>query len=139
MNKNYKDLAQVALQARFHAYAPFSKFRVGAALLTTEGKIYTGCNIENSSFGLTICAERVAIFKAISSGETKFRAIAIVSDDSEFTFPCGACRQVLIDLAGNIDCIMMDAKNRYKVSKLASLLPLAFTEKNLKHSHQRKE
>jgi cytidine deaminase len=83
---------------------------------------------------LTICAERVAIFNAVSSGASKFTAIAIVSDDPDFTPPCGACRQVLLELAGNIDFVMMDSKNRYKIMKLTSLLPFAFTEKNLKRS-----
>ena len=139
MKKKYQELAHIAQQTRYLAHAPFSKFRVGAALITRDGQIYTGCNIENSSFGLTICAERVAVFNAISSGESEFSAIAIVSDDTDFTTPCGACRQVLFDLAGDIDCVMMDSKQRYKIIKLSSLLPLAFTEKKLKHVHHRKQ
>ncbi|RPI04476.1 MAG: cytidine deaminase [Ignavibacteriae bacterium] len=131
MKKDYQGLAEAARQAKLLAYAPFSKFRVGAALLTKDGKIFTGCNIENSSYGLTICAERVAIFKAISSGSTQFAAIAVVSDDRGYTPPCGACRQVLSDLAGNIDFVMMDARKRIKIIKLTSLLPFAFTKKNL--------
>ena len=134
MKKKYKDLAEAAQMAKLKAYSPFSKFRVGAAILTRDNKIFTGCNIENSSYGLTICAERVAIFNAISSGASKFSAIAVISDSPTFTPPCGACRQVLLDLAGDIDFVMVDSKNHFKVLKLATLLPFAFTEKNLKQS-----
>jgi cytidine deaminase len=134
MKKEYRELAEAAQKAKLNAYAPFSKFSVGAALLTADGQIFTGCNIENSSYGLTICAERVAIFKAISHGASKFKAIAIVSDDPGFTLPCGACRQVLSDLTGNIDFVMMNAKKRFKIIKLSLLLPFAFTRINLKQS-----
>ena len=134
MKREFIKLAKAAQKAKLNAYSPFSKFRVGAALLTEDGKIYTGCNIENSSFGLTICAERVAIFNAISSGASKFTAIAVVSDNYGFTPPCGACRQVLSDLAGNIDFVMMDSKERFKTLKLTTLLPFAFSGKNLKRS-----
>ncbi len=130
--KRYQSLVLAAREVRVHSYAPFSKFSVGAALLAQGGRIYTGCNIENSSFGLTICAERVAIFKAITDGARKFKAIAIVSDARSFTPPCGACRQVLSDLAGNIDVVMANSKNQFKVIKLRSLLPLAFNGKDLK-------
>jgi cytidine deaminase len=132
MKREYRELAKSAQKAKLNSYSPFSKFRVGAALLTKDGTIFTGCNIENSSYGLTICAERVAIFNAISSGASKFKAIAIVSDDHGFTSPCGACRQVLSDLACDIDFVMMDSKERFKILKLKSLLPFAFTGKTLK-------
>jgi cytidine deaminase len=134
MKKEYNELAQAAQKAKLHAYSPYSKFRVGAAILTEDGDIFTGCNIENSSYGLTICAERVAVFNAISSGATKFKAIAVVSDDYGFTPPCGACRQVLSDLAGDIDYVMIDSKERSKILKLRSLLPFAFSGNNLKRS-----
>ena len=134
MKREYRELAKAAQRAKLNAYSPFSKFRVGAALLTKDGTIFTGCNIENSSYGLTICAERVAIFNAVSSGASRFSAIAVVSDDHGFTSPCGACRQVLSDLAGDIDFVMMDSKGRFKILRLASLLPFAFTAKNLKRS-----
>jgi cytidine deaminase len=134
MTKKYQELAKAAQKAKRNAFSPFSKFKVGAALLTKNGTIFSGCNIENSSYGLTMCAERVAIFNAISSGASNFSAMAIVSDDSDFTPPCGACRQVLLELAGDIDFIMIDSKKRYKILKLTSLLPFAFTEKNLKRS-----
>ncbi|HOV98071.1 MAG TPA: cytidine deaminase [Bacteroidota bacterium] len=132
MTKDYRRLSQAALEARKMAYAPYSKFRVGAALLGKSGKIYTACNIENSSFNLTICAERVALFKAISEGEKDFAAIAIASDSDHYTSPCGACRQVINELAGNIPCIMVDKHGKYIVRKLNFLLPIAFTKNNLK-------
>jgi len=134
MKRNYKELAKAARKAKLNAYSPFSKFRVGAALLTKNGDIFTGCNIENSSYGLTICAERVAVFKAISAGASNFIAIAVVSDDHGFTPPCGACRQVLSDLTGNIDFVMMNSKEKLKILKLSSLLPFAFTGESLKQS-----
>jgi cytidine deaminase len=132
MTKDYKRLSKAALEARKMAYAPYSKFRVGAALLGKSGKIYTACNIENSSFNLTICAERAALFKAISEGEKDFTAIAIASDSDHYTSPCGACRQVINELAGNIPCIMVDRQGKYIVRKLNYLLPIAFTKNHLK-------
>lgn len=135
--KNIREIVQHARAAKKHAYAPYSKFRVGAALLATDGRIYTGCNVENSSFGLTMCAERTAIFKAISEGERNFTAIAVVSDDPEYTPPCGACRQVLMDLAGNIDFIMVNGKGKTKIIKMKELLPFAFGKKNLTRSQKR--
>jgi cytidine deaminase len=134
MKKEYQSLIEEAQKVKLNAFAPYSKFRVGAALLTSDGRIFTGCNIENSSFSMTICAERVAIFNATSHGASKFKAIAVISDDSGFTPPCGACRQVLLELAGNIDFIMMNAKKKIKIVKLNSLLPFAFSGTNLKQS-----
>jgi cytidine deaminase len=129
MKKIYLELVMEAREAAINAHAPYSKFRVGSALLAKSGKIFTGCNIESSSYSLTICAERTAIFKAISEGERSFLAIAVVSDGHGYTPPCGACRQVLMDLAGNIDCIMVDSSNQIKVTKLKMLLPNAFSLK----------
>jgi cytidine deaminase len=128
---NYSTLSKRALAARKYSYSPYSKFRVGAALLTQSGKVFTGCNIENSSYGLTICAERTALFKAISEGQTKFKAIAIASDENGFTPPCGACRQVIIDLAGDIDIILTKKNGETQVMSMKELLPHAFTKKNL--------
>lgn len=133
----YKKLISAAKKAKQYSHSPYSRFRVGAALLTSNGKIYTGCNIENSSYGLTICAERTAIFKAISEGERKFRAIAVVSDNRDFTPPCGACRQVLMDLAPNIEFVMSNEKDKFKVLNLRDLLPLPFQAKDL-HQLKRK-
>jgi cytidine deaminase len=129
----YKLLIDRATKAKSHSYSPHSKFRVGAAILTKDGKIFSGCNIENSSYSLTICAERTAIFKAISEGHKKFSAIAITSDLKEEIPPCGACRQVLFDLAGNIDVIMVGSKNSIKTCKLKDLLPIPFYSSMLKH------
>lgn len=128
---NYKSLAAHALAARKHSYSPYSHFRVGAAVLTNAGNVFTGCNVENSSYSLTMCAERTALFKAVSEGHKKFKAIAIASDENGFTPPCGACRQVIIDLAGNIDVILTKKNGATKVITMKELLPHAFTKKNL--------
>lgn len=122
----YKQLARRAQAARKHSLSPYSRFRVGAALLSRSGKIYTGCNIEISSFGLTMCAERTAIFKAISEGERHFTAIAVATDEHRFVSPCGACRQVLMDLAGDIDCVLTDNDGGLKVLRMSELFPHPF-------------
>lgn len=129
---NYRKLILAAEKAKLNSYSPYSKFRVGAALLTKSGKIITGCNIENSSFSLTVCAERTALFKAVSDAQREFKAIAIVSDADGFTPPCGACRQVIKDLAGNIDIVLSDGSRKIKIVKLSSLLPLPFNDKYIK-------
>ncbi len=128
---NHKSLSRRALAARKFSYSPYSRFRVGAAVLTSTGKVFTGCNVENSSYGLTICAERTALFKAVSEGYKKFKAIAVASDEEGFTPPCGACRQVIMDLAGNIEVILTTKSGQTKVMKMNDLLPHAFTKKNL--------
>ncbi|MFZ0455216.1 MAG: cytidine deaminase [Ignavibacteriaceae bacterium] len=129
---NYKELANSAVEAKRKALPTYSKFHVGAAILTKDNKIYQAGNIETSSYSLTICAERTALFKAISEGEREFRAIAIASDDPDFCPPCGACRQVMNDLCGNIDIIMINHQNEIKQLKLSELLPFAFGDDNLK-------
>jgi cytidine deaminase len=129
---NYNLLAEKAIEAKSKALPPYSKFHVGAALLTKDNKIYLGGNIESSSYGLTICAERTAVFKAISEGERNFKAIAIASDADDFCPPCGACRQVLSDLCGNIDVIMINSKKELKTMKLSELLPFPFGDEKLK-------
>lgn len=126
-----EDLYKTAVEARQNSYSPYSKFRVGAALLTTSGKVFTGCNIENSSFSLTICAERTALFKAISEGEKKFSKLLIVSDAEEFISPCGACRQVISDLAGDVEVILTNANGEMQSKKVNDLLPFAFGESSL--------
>ena len=128
---NYKSLVAHALDARKHSYSPYSHFRVGAAVLTKTGIVFTGCNVESSSYSLTMCAERTALFKAVSEGHKKFKAIAIASDENGFTPPCGACRQVIIDLAGNIDVVLTKKNGESKVVTMKELLPHAFTKKNL--------
>ena len=122
---------QQTLRVKQAAYAPFSRFKVGAVLITKDDKQYTGCNIEISTYGLTICAERVAIFKAFSEGEREFKAIFIATDSEKFCPPCGACRQVLWELAGNINVIMINNEGKYKTEKLQKLLPHAFDKKFL--------
>ncbi len=129
---NYTTLAEKAIEAKSKALPTYSKFHVGAALLTAEGNVYLGGNIESSSYSLTICAERTAIFKAISEGERKFTAIAIASDHPDFISPCGACRQVISDLCGNIDVVMVNHKNELKILKISELLPMAFSDEKLK-------
>jgi cytidine deaminase len=121
-----EQLIQEALSAKKFAQAPFSNFKVGAILVTKDSRIYSGCNIETSSFGLTICAERVAIFKAISEGEKEFKSVFIASDSERFTPPCGACRQVLWELAGNIDVFMINRLGEYQKSSMKELLPFGF-------------
>ena len=129
---NYKSLAEKAVEAKSKALPTYSNFHVGAALITEDDKIYTGCNIESSSYSLTICAERTAIFKAISEGERKFKAIAVAGDTEGFISPCGACRQVISDLCGDIDVVLVNSKNETKVMKTSQLLPFAFSDKDLK-------
>jgi cytidine deaminase len=137
LRSDYQELVKQARQAKKRSFAPYSNFHVGAALLTTGGKIYTGCNVEISTFALTICAERTAIFKAFSEGDRKFKAIAVVGDDPDYTPPCGSCRQVLMDLAGNIDFLMVDGKGQVKVLKMCDLLPHAFGKKNLERTRKK--
>lgn len=129
---NYFQLAQEAIKAKLKAHPPYSNFHVGAALLTQANKIYIGANIESSSYSLTICAERTAIFNAYLEGERKFKAIAIASDAPEFCPPCGACRQVISDLCGNVDVVLVNHKTEIKILKLSELLPFAFGNENLK-------
>ncbi|MBI1803491.1 MAG: cytidine deaminase [Ignavibacteriae bacterium] len=124
----YSTLVQAAKKAKRYSYAPYSNFRVGAAVLTKSGKIYTGCNIENSSYSLTICAERTALFKALSESRPTFTALAITSDSDELIPPCGACRQVIMDLAGDIDIILTSNDGAMKIMKSSELLPLPFTK-----------
>ena len=137
-NSEYKKLVDAARKAQRQAHTPYSHFHVGASILTSSGRIYSGCNIENSSYSLTICAERVAIFKAISEGETSFNAAVVYTNDPILTSPCGACRQVLFDLAGNIDIVMCNHTGKQKIVKLKKLLPLAFTADNLKRTKKKK-
>jgi len=128
---DYKHLAESAIKAKQNALPTYSNFFVGAALLTTKSKVYTGCNIESSSYSLTICAERNAIFKAVSEGEREFKAIAVAGDTDDYISPCGACRQVINDLCGEIDVILVNSNGDYIVKKTSELLPFAFGDKDL--------
>lgn len=124
-------LINAAMAARERAYAPYSKFRVGAAILTREGRYYTGCNIENASYGLTCCAERVALFKAVSNGERDFEAIAVTAGSDEYCAPCGACRQALAEFGEDIKVFMANGRGEYRMQRLAELLPASFGKKAL--------
>lgn len=128
---DYYHLAQMAREAQTRAYVPYSHFPVGAALLTEDGHVFLGCNIENASYSLTNCAERTAIFKAVSEGKQNFKAIAIAGNTDGFCVPCGACRQVLVEFAPQIDVILVDKNGRMKISKAAELLPEFFSQKEL--------
>ena len=119
-------LLEAALEARSHAHAPFSKFQVGAALEDIAGRIHTGCNVENATYGLTICAERVAVFKAISEGHRRFVRIAIVADTADPTPPCGACRQILWEFGGNLEIQLANLHEEKGRHHLKNLLPLPF-------------
>ena len=126
------ELIARATAARNAAIAPYSNFKVGAALETTSGEIFTGCNIENSSYGLTVCAERVALWKALSEGLRSFRAMAVVADSAVLASPCGACRQVLWEYCGDITVHMHSLQGISNEYKLSALLPLPFDGHNLK-------
>lgn len=121
-----KLLIEKAREGQNCAYAPYSGFKVGAALLTKTGKVYKGANIENSSYGLTVCAERVAFFKAVSEGELAFEAVCVVSSGRGFTYPCGACLQVMAEFAPHLKIIAVDENDNYKEHSLTDLLPAAF-------------
>jgi len=125
-----KELINRALEAQKMAYVPYSGFRVGAALLTEDNKIYSGCNIEISSYSPTICAERTAIFKAVSEGHRKIKAIAVVGD-SNYTFPCGVCRQVLREFGKNANIIIANSLDDYKIFTLDEILPYSFGPEDL--------
>lgn len=124
-------LIQEAKQARLSAYTPYSHFKVGAAIHTKSEKIFRGCNIENSSYGATVCAERVALFTAYSHEEREIDAIAIVADTETPCPPCGICRQVIIELAGDIEVILANLRGDVRVLKASELLPDAFTSEFL--------
>ncbi|GAK57794.1 cytidine deaminase [Candidatus Vecturithrix granuli] len=124
-------LIQEAKQARLSAYTPYSHFKVGAAVYTKSEKIFRGCNIENSSYGATVCAERVALFTAYSQEEREIDAIAIVADTETPCPPCGICRQVIIELAGDIEIILANLRDDVRVLKASELLPDAFTSEFL--------
>ena len=128
---NKEELIDVAKKARKNAYAPYSKFKVGAALLTKSGKVFTGCNVENSSFGASMCAERVAVFKAVSEGEREFEAIAVVTDTDDPAMPCGMCRQVLSEFSMDIEVYAANLDGKVKTTTLRELLPYAFTKEDL--------
>lgn len=127
-----KQLIDEAIAASKQAHVPYSQFHVGAALLTTDGKIYRGCNIENASYGLTNCAERTAIFKAVSEGDKQFSAIAVVGDTDGPISPCGACRQVLAEFCDNhTQIILANLKGDFVITNINEILPGYFSSKDL--------
>jgi cytidine deaminase len=119
-------LIEAALRARANAHAPFSKFKVGAAIEDSTGRIHTGCNVENASYGLTLCAERVAVFKAISEGARQFRRVAVVADTDSLTPPCGACRQILWEFCGDAELLLANPEGKTETMRLKDLLPRPF-------------
>lgn len=126
-----KDLINKALNARERAYVPYSNFKVGAAILSKSGNIYTGCNIESASYTPTICAERTAISKAVSEGDREIEAIAVVGDLKDFTYPCGVCRQVIREFGKDATIIIAKNEEEYKLYKLEDLLPHSFGPEDL--------
>jgi cytidine deaminase len=120
------DLLAAALAARAHAFAPFSKFLVGAAIEDAAGRIHTGCNVENATYGLTVCAERVAVFKAISEGVRQFRRVAVAADTDVLTPPCGACRQILWEFCGDVEIVLVNPRGKMEKYQLKDLFPKPF-------------
>ena len=132
MSHSTEELVNAAKQARQNSYAPYSKFQVGAAIETDDGQIYTGCNVESASYGLTVCAERVAIWKAISEGKHKIRNVAVVCDTKELTPPCGVCRQIIWEFGGNVPVTLANLNGGRETVEMKDLLPRAFDTKFLK-------
>jgi cytidine deaminase len=119
-------LLQAALDARRYAHAPYSHFQVGAAVETADGRIFTGCNIENASYGLTVCAERVAVFKALSEGARGFRRVAVAAATDVLTPPCGACRQILWEFCGDVELTLVNPQGVTEVFRMKDLFPRPF-------------
>jgi cytidine deaminase len=124
-------LVVAARRARRHAVAPYSEFKVGAALETADGQVITGCNVENATYGLTICAERVAMFTALAAGHRRFRRVAVVADTGDPTPPCGACRQILWEFGGDLEVILANLRRETGRHRLSDLLPLPFDKRLL--------
>jgi cytidine deaminase len=120
------NLIEMALEARTKAHAPYSNFQVGAALESTDGRVFTGCNVENATYGLSLCAERVAVFKAISEGARKFQRIAVSADTDVLTPPCGACRQILWEFCGDIELTLVNLHGKTETLQLRDLFPRPF-------------
>src|SRR5271156_3729684 len=119
-------LIDAALEAQLKAHAPYSHFLVGAALETADGRVFTGCNVENATYGLSVCAERVAVFKAISEGARKFQRIAVAADTDVLTPPCGACRQILWEFCGDIEVTLVNPRGKSETLRMKDLFPRAF-------------
>jgi cytidine deaminase len=121
-------LTEAALKAREYAHAPFSHFKVGAALEDESGRIFSGCNVENATYGLTVCAERVAVFKAVSEGAKTFARIAVAADTDSLTPPCGACRQILWEFCGDVEITLVNLKGKSETIKLRDIFPRPFDD-----------
>ena len=132
MNHSTEELVTAAKKARQNSYAPYSDFRVGAAIEMEDGEIYTGCNVESASYGLTVCAERVAIWKAISEGRHNVKNIAVVADTKDLTPPCGVCRQIIWEFGGNVPVTLANLNGGRETVEMKDLLPRAFDTKFLK-------
>ena len=132
MSEDLKSLIEAATEARLHSVAPFSNFKVGAAVKTESGKVYTGCNVESASYGLTVCAERVAIWKALSEGERQFTELAVVADTATLTPPCGTCRQIIWEFARGAKIVFANLDGTSEEFHIADLLPRAFDARFLK-------
>lgn len=132
--ESLQQLLETAKQARLQSIAPFSNFLVGAAVKTEAGKVYTGCNVESASYGLTVCAERVAIWKALSEGERDFSEIAIVADTGSLTPPCGTCRQIIWEFAKNATIMLGNLRGETQIVAIRELLPRAFDARFLKRA-----
>jgi len=120
------DLLVAALEVRLNAHAPFSNFKVGAAIEDESGRVFTGCNVENATYGLSVCAERVAVFKAISEGARKFRRVAVVADTDTLTPPCGACRQILWEFCGDVEVTLANLQGKTETFRMLDLFPRPF-------------
>ena len=129
--EKYFQLLQIAKDFGKNSYSPYSKFKVGAAVLCEDDKVFCGTNIENASYGLSMCAERVAVFSAIANGAKKIKAVAIYTSKGNTT-PCGACRQVILEFSDNADIVYNTKNNKIKIEKLSSLLPKSFNKKSVK-------
>ncbi|HZJ46470.1 MAG TPA: cytidine deaminase [Pyrinomonadaceae bacterium] len=135
--KNSESLIEAAKKARLQSVAPFSNFLVGAAIRTEDGKVYTGCNVESASYGLTVCAERVAIWKALSEGERKFSELAVVADTESLTPPCGTCRQIIWEFARGAKIVFANLEGTTETFEIKDLLPRAFDARFLKNGNVR--
>jgi cytidine deaminase len=137
LSEDFESLIEAAKEARLQSVAPFSNFQVGAAVRTASGKVYTGCNVESASYGLTVCAERVAIWKALSEGERQFTELAVVADTETLTPPCGTCRQIIWEFARDAAIVFANLDGKREEFHIADLLPRAFDARFLKKSQIR--
>lgn len=137
--ESLQELLETAKEARLRSIAPFSDFLVGAALKTEDGKVYVGCNVESASYGLTVCAERVAIWKALSEGERKFTELAIVADTETLTPPCGTCRQIIWEFAKNATIVLGNLHGEKQIVSIKELLPRAFDARFLSNAKAAKD